>query len=144
VLTVGNGHSPKFQFPHHHLGGIQSDHLLSFFYSACDLFVCPSLQDNLPNTVLESLACGTPVVAYETGGLPDMVREGVSGRLAKTVGDGGALADAMTGLLLSAEQLREMRPKARDLILAEYTLGIQSGRYREIYRAKRSGLLPAR
>jgi glycosyltransferase involved in cell wall biosynthesis len=133
VLTVGNGHSPKFQFPHHHLGGIQSDHLLSFFYSACDLFVCPSLQDNLPNTVLESLACGTPVVAYETGGLPDMVRAGVSGKVVNQVGDSASFGSAITECLTNSQALIKLRTQARELAVKEYTLGVQASHYAQLY-----------
>ncbi len=136
LLTVGNGHSPAFNFPHHHLGPIQSDHLLSFFYSACDLFVCPSLQDNLPNTVLEAMACGTPVAAYDTGGLPDMVREGVSGRLANPVGDAPALAAVISGLLSNPAGLSELRARARALAVKDYSLGVQAGHYRELYLSR--------
>lgn len=54
-------------------------------YQAADLFVIPSLEENLPNTVLESLASGTPVVGFEVGGIPEMVVNGKSGYLAKEV-----------------------------------------------------------
>ena len=128
VLTVGNGQPPQFKFPHHHLGGIQSDHLLSLFYSACDLFVCPSLQDNLPNTVLESMACGTPVVAYETGGLPDMVRDGESGYIVKSVGDVRALATAICNLCNETKNLSAMRVQSRELAIREYSLPLQAVR----------------
>lgn len=50
-------------------------------YNAADTFVLPSLQDNLPNTVAESMACGTPVVGFRTGGIPEMVRHGLTGYL---------------------------------------------------------------
>jgi glycosyltransferase involved in cell wall biosynthesis len=46
-------------------------------------FWLPSLEDNLPNTVMESLACGTPVVAFRTGGIPDMVQHQQNGYLAE-------------------------------------------------------------
>jgi glycosyltransferase involved in cell wall biosynthesis len=66
----------------HPLNVVTTPTQMAKLYQACDLFVLPSMQDNLPNTVMESLACGTPVVAYETGGVPEMVTHGHSGFLA--------------------------------------------------------------
>jgi glycosyltransferase involved in cell wall biosynthesis len=51
-------------------------------YSLADVFVLPSLEDNLPNTVMEAMACATPVVAFNTGGIPDMIDHQVNGYLA--------------------------------------------------------------
>lgn len=58
-----------------HLGHVNSDRWFSLIYSTADVFVIPSLQDNLPNTVLESMACGTPVIGFAVGGISDMVRD---------------------------------------------------------------------
>jgi glycosyltransferase involved in cell wall biosynthesis len=52
-------------------------------YSAVDVLVVPSRQDNLPNTVMEALACGTPCVAFEVGGLPDLITHRMNGYLAQ-------------------------------------------------------------
>jgi len=95
LVTVGHGDISVVEITHTQLGPIKNDRLLSFFYSACDLFVCPSLQDNLPNTVLESLACGTPVVGYRIGGLPDMVQDRINGHMVEQVGNSAGLADAI-------------------------------------------------
>lgn len=73
---------PEFSIPATFLGTISDDEQLALCYSAADVFVTPSLEDNLPNTVMESLACGTPVVAFTTGGIPDMVRHKQNGYLA--------------------------------------------------------------
>ena len=51
-------------------------------YNAADILVIPSREDNLPNTVLESLFCGTPVLAFNVGGMPDMITHKVNGYLA--------------------------------------------------------------
>jgi len=64
------------------LGIIHDDTLLATAYCACDVFVAPSIEENLANTVIESLACGTPVVAFDVGGMPDMVDHGKNGYLA--------------------------------------------------------------
>jgi len=58
---------------------VNNDRFLSAVYSAADLFAICSLHDNLPNTVLEAMACGVPVGGYAVGGISDMVRNGVNG-----------------------------------------------------------------
>ena len=64
-------------------GVINNDLILKLYYSACDVFVLPSRQDNLPGTGIESHACGTPVVGFEIGGLPEIIDNHVTGALAK-------------------------------------------------------------
>jgi len=56
---------------------------LSLLYNAVDIFITPSLADNFPNTILEALACVTPVVAFNTGGIPDLVKHKLTGYLAE-------------------------------------------------------------
>jgi len=65
------------------LGSIQDDLTLRLAYSAADVFVIPSRQDNLPNTGIEATACGTPVVAFDIGGMSDIVQHRNTGYLAR-------------------------------------------------------------
>jgi len=74
---------PDFPIKTTFLGTITNDDKLAICYSAADVFLIPSLEDNLPYTVMESLACGTPVVAFTTGGIPDMVSHLENGYLAE-------------------------------------------------------------
>ncbi len=74
---------PDFPVKTTFLGTISSEERLAMCYSAADVFLAPSLEDNLPYTVMESLACGTPVVGFTTGGIPDMVQHQISGYLAE-------------------------------------------------------------
>jgi len=67
------------------LGVVHDERLMSIAYSAADVFVIPSLMDNLPNTVLESLMCGTPVIGFPVGGIPDMIQDGINGFLTADV-----------------------------------------------------------
>ena len=69
-------------FPVHYTGHLHDDLSLCVLYSATDVFVIPSRQDNLPNTGLESHSCGTPVVAFNTGGMSDIIDDRVTGVLA--------------------------------------------------------------
>ncbi|WP_250632748.1 glycosyltransferase [Rhodoflexus caldus] len=63
----------------HHMGYVQDERLMAMIYNAADAFVLPSLMDNFPNTMLESIACGTPVIAFPTGGIPEAIRHGENG-----------------------------------------------------------------
>ena len=69
-------------FPVHYMGRPQDPLSLRVLYSAADAMVIPSRQDNLPNTGLEAHACGTPVIAFKVGGLPDIVDHFKTGYLA--------------------------------------------------------------
>lgn len=62
-----------------YLGILHDDIALALAYNAADMFICPSREENFPTTILESMACGTPTVAFEIGGIPDMVRHGENG-----------------------------------------------------------------
>ena len=64
------------------LGIIHDEETLARVYNAADFLVTPSLDDNLPNTMVESLSCGTPVLAFNIGGIPDMVIPNQTGLLA--------------------------------------------------------------
>jgi glycosyltransferase involved in cell wall biosynthesis len=133
LLCLGFGSSPAFErFPHAHIPSMTNDRSLSMVYSAADVFVLPSLADNLPNTMLEALACGTPVVGFATGGIPDGVRPGVTGLLAKT-GDSAELRTAILEMLSNDVKRAEMSANCRRIALTEYDLGLQTSRYVELY-----------
>jgi glycosyltransferase involved in cell wall biosynthesis len=134
LLIAGSGLGRNLgEIPHSSTGPLQNDLLLSHFYSACDFFVCPSLQDNLPNTVLESLACGTPVVAFNTGGLPDMVISGETGFLANMNELNGALSDALDFRKNRPDKFQEMKEFCRAKAMKEYSLEIQAAKYKKLY-----------
>ena len=134
LLTLGQGKPVKFsKFPHVHVQTIQDDRLLSFIYSCADVFVAPSLQDNLPNTVLESMACGTPVVGFLAGGIPDAIHDGKTGLLA-AVGNVEDLRRAVLELLKQDQRREEISQNCRRLVLEEYRLETQASRYLNLYR----------
>jgi len=114
------------------LGLVTEPERLALIYSAADLMVIPSLQDNLPNTALESLACGTPVLCYRTGGLPDMVRHLETGYIVERK-DGVALTAGLSELLGLPDRLGDMRAKCRETILSRFTLQHQASEYAVLY-----------
>jgi glycosyltransferase involved in cell wall biosynthesis len=99
------------------LGFLRDEITLQIAYSASDLLLHPAPIDNLPNTVAESMSCGTPVLAFETGGLPEMVIPKKSGWLVKTL-QAESMINVLSNILLSHdyETLREScRATAKDL-----------------------------
>ncbi len=83
VLMIGKKvEHIDFDFQVIQLGFINKDIDIVNCYNAADFFVIPSIEDNLPNTIVESLACGTPVLGFNIGGIPDMVINNKSGLLA--------------------------------------------------------------
>jgi glycosyltransferase involved in cell wall biosynthesis len=135
ILSVGRKKPDvAIDMPWIHVGEVKNDRLLSVLYSAADIFIIPSLQDNLPNTVLEAMACGTPVLGFAVGGIPDMVRPGVTGMLVPPK-DVAALGSAIVLLLRDPEQLREMGLNCRRVAIEEYSSDLQAIRYSKLYAA---------
>jgi len=100
-LVVFGSEQPQdlgVNLPVHQVGRLQDNVSMAVLYSACDVFVLPSLQDNLPNTILESLACGTPCVVFDAGGMRDLIQHQTNGYLA-TLRDTDDLANGMTWVL---------------------------------------------
>ena len=82
------------------LGYLDSDEKIRNAYASADIFILPSLEDNLPNTVLEAMSCGTPVVAFDTGGIPEMVESGVTGQIVP-LGDSVKMGEALLSLIFN-------------------------------------------
>jgi glycosyltransferase involved in cell wall biosynthesis len=132
LVSVGVGTMDVPGVPCLSVTGVSDDRFLSFVYSAADVFAIPSREDNLPNTVLESLACGVPVVGFDVGGIPDMVRPGETGVLVPPF-DTEAMAEGLRELLADADRRREMGARCRQVAEAEYPLGLMARRFVELY-----------
>lgn len=123
---------PDFGFPTQYLGKLSDDIALSLVYSAADVFVAPSQEDNLPNTVLESLACGTPCVAFKIGGMPDLIEHQKNGYLAQPF-DTEDLANGIQWILENTEQVNQLRDRARKKVETEFNQTIQSQKYLSLF-----------
>ena len=124
---------PSLDFPVIYLGEISNPADLIPVYNACDILAAPSIEDNLPNTVMESLACGVPVVGFETGGIPEMVDHLENGFIAPQK-DVRALVQGMEWVF-KLENNNTLSEKARLKVMAHYRYGVIAERYLELYRA---------
>ena len=123
---------PDFGLPVHYLGHLHDDVSLSLLYSGADVMVVPSRQDNLPNTVVESLACGTPVLAFDIGGMPDIVDHKLNGYLAKPF-DTSDLAAGINWVLSDDARHKEICLKAREKAMACFDIEKVARQYAELY-----------
>lgn len=133
LVSIGSGVTEiNGRIEHIHLGNIESDRLLSLIYSAASCLLNVSLQDNFPNTIMESMACGTPAVGFDVGGVPDLIRDGVTGLLAPK-GNVDNLRDKILSLLDDKKGREEMSANCRRIAEEEYDLGVQAGEYAKLY-----------
>ncbi len=116
-----------------HLGYIGSDRLKAVAYSAADLFVLPTRDDSLPLVLQESMACGTPMISFSVGGVPDLVRPGITGYLAEPANPRD-LCDGVVRLLEDEPLRKDMSQQCRAIALKEYPLDLQVQRHIELYK----------
>jgi glycosyltransferase involved in cell wall biosynthesis len=116
-----------------YLGRLHDDLNLRMVYAAADVFVAPSLQDNLPNTVLEALACGTPAVAFDIGGLSDLIDHRENGYLARAF-DIQDLARGIEWVLADSERHQTLRQAARAKAEREYSIPRVAGKYLNLFQ----------
>ena len=135
LITIGEGGkklSQAIDMEMLHYGYTSSDQLKVILYSAADIFVFPSRLETFGIVLQESMACGTPLVAFKTGGVPDVVRPGITGYLAKTEDP----RDFCQGIvkLLEDQHLREqMGRHCRAISVQEYSLERYAQKYLEVY-----------
>ncbi len=100
-------------------------------YSAADLYITPSLQENLPNTIMEAMACGTPCVGFHIGGIPEMIDNGVNGYVAE-YRNGDDLARGVAEVLYKADWEAFSR-RAREKVVRTYAPEKIAHRYTTLY-----------
>ena len=141
LVVFGTSRKPERLAEHfeiHVLGNLGDDVSLSLAYNACDLFVAPSREENLANTVLESLACGTPCVAFDIGGMPDLIEHCVNGYLAKPF-EVDELARGLGLILADGEENGALRTRAVSKVQREFKQEDVCRRYLALYEEIASG-----
>lgn len=123
--------SQKFGVKTHYLGSLHDDVSLVTLYSAVDVMIVPSLQENLSNAIMESLACGTPVVGFDIGGNSDMIDHQKNGYLAEPFN----AEDLKSGIewILNNEDYDELCQNAREKVLREFDSTVVAKKYIGLY-----------
>lgn len=119
------------------VGYIDNDLDMVKLYNASDIFILPSLEDNLPNSMIESMACQTPVIGFNTGGIPEVVCED-NGRVVDKE-DSVQLADAIIELVLNSDLRRKLGISGHKLIYNKYKLSDQAKNYLDFFNEVLSG-----
>lgn len=130
--SEGHNNNPDFGLPVTYLGKLEKDETLALAYSAADVMVVPSLQDNLPNTAVEAIACGTPIAAYNIGGLPDIIDHKENGYLACPY-DHRELSDGIAWILREDDRLQQLKETARKKVLDRFDIKKVVKQYYELY-----------
>lgn len=123
--------APDFGLKTHYLGRMYDDTSIALLYSAADIFVAPSIQENLSNTVMEAMACGTPCVAFNVGGTSDLIDHEHNGYLARPF-EAEDLAEGIRWGLAHEERSYSLSGRCREKV-ADFSLGRVSGRYKDLY-----------
>jgi glycosyltransferase involved in cell wall biosynthesis len=119
-------------YKRHYFGNLKNEDDIVAVYNSADIFVAPSIQDNLPNTVLESLSCGTPVVAYNVGGFPDMINHLKNGYLAEP----GSIEDLTEGIkryLTNEKDYQSQSTYAREKVEKYFNQNEIARKYIQLY-----------
>ena len=136
VLLMGS-HAAELQaclpLPSRALGYLSSSSEIAEAYAAADVFVVPSLEDNLPNTIMEAMACGTPCVGFRTGGIPEMIEHQRTGYVA----DSGSAEDLARGIawVLEYAEKADLARHCLEKVRAEYAEETVARQYLDFYRS---------
>jgi glycosyltransferase involved in cell wall biosynthesis len=133
LVVFGGGvlNDNTLPLPVHQMGSINDTRLLVLLYNAADVLALPSHQDNLPNTVMEALACGMPCVTFNIGGMPDMIDHQQNGYLAEPY----SIDDLAYGIqwVLSEADKATLSHNARKKILTQFSMEVVAKQYIAVY-----------
>ncbi len=121
----------NFPFKVNDLSVLSTEKKLAELFNAVDLFVLPSLEDNLPNTIMESLACGTPSVGFKIGGIPEMIDHKQNGYIAKYKSSEDLAEGIYWTLRITDKSV--LSQNARKKVIDNYSPEIVVGKYKKLY-----------
>ena len=122
-----------FPFPIYSMGYVNNEKQLTDIYNAVDLYVTPSLQDNLPNTIMEAMACGVPCVGFNVGGIPEMIDHLHNGYVA----DYKSAEDFANGIhwTLDESEYPSLSEEAFRKVTSSYSESAVARKYIDIYNS---------
>ena len=134
IVAFGKGSDvlkPLVPFPVYALNYVKDDHQLVNIYNAVDLYTTPSLEENLPNTIMEAMACGLPCVGFNVGGIPEMIDHLHNGYVATYL----SAEDFANGIYwtLKESEYMTLSEEAHRKVATHYSESIIAKRYTEIY-----------
>ena len=135
VLLMGNKADEiqcQLPVPSHLLGYVSSLEQIAEIYSLSDVFVISSLEDNLPNTIMEAMACGTPCVGFQTGGIPEMIDHLKNGYVARYQ-DAEDLAQGITWVL-DHPHPQQLAEACVEKVKTHYSEEVIAGKYIALYQ----------
>lgn len=135
LLIAGNGLGDlELPFEYKNIGYLRTEEQLASAYKACDIFVCPSIEDSGPLMINQAIMSGRPVVSFNMGVAPDLVLNGTTGYLAKC-GDSEELAYGLKSLLeLSFLELDQYSRNCRDLGLTKFSKAVNTSQVNSILK----------
>jgi glycosyltransferase involved in cell wall biosynthesis len=134
VIFGSNQDGSVFPFDVSFLGAKDCEEDLSAIYKSCDIFLSPSRQDNFPSTVMEATACATPVVAFNVGGVSDLIKHKVSGYLSDPF-DINDFADGIEWIISSTERLSSMGQSAYEFTSHYCDPTFVAKKYHDLYKS---------
>jgi glycosyltransferase involved in cell wall biosynthesis len=141
LISLGHPHPSlgALGIPYVCLGHVETPEEMSQLYGAADLFLLPSLEENLPNTLLEAMSCGTPAVAFEVGGVPEVLRHDETGKLVPA-GEELGFALAIEELVLDENLRMRFAEACRKTVVEKFSHELQAQRYFDLDRELMRGL----
>ncbi len=134
LVIFGSAGDDQLQLPFktHFLGNLTTDQAIVEAYNLADVFATPSLEDNLPNTVFESMACGVPVVGFNIGGIPEMIDHQQNGYTAQPLSS-DSLADGLQWVLEDEVRYQQLSSAGRAKIVREYDYALIAKEHMQLY-----------
>ena len=128
-FETGEAKLPAFK----NFGIIKDADVMRNFYAACDMVIVPSREDNQPQVGLEAMACGTPVIGFDAGGIAEYVRPGHTGRLARAE-DYSDLALQIERLVADKNERQFLSKRCRQMMEKEFDIEVQAAKYADLYQ----------
>lgn len=135
-ILIFGGYNKKLNIPGYdviYLGNIFNQEELAKYYAVADIFLLPSREDNLPNTAIESLACGTPVISFNIGGVPEIISNSYNGYLIEPFKTNDFALSIKKILEMNKEEFLNISNNARNTAIEKFDVKLMARKYMQLY-----------